>query len=83
MSKKGRKITVKGLVQGVGFRPFIYRIAHRFNLLGWVENRNDGVIIKVEGEEKELEDFTLAIRKEAPVASNIHSIESTEIPVEN
>ncbi|MCD4666065.1 MAG: acylphosphatase, partial [Bacteroidales bacterium] len=42
--KKIKKITnnikVKGLVQGVGFRPFIYRLAHQFDLTGWVENRN-------------------------------------------
>jgi len=81
--KIAKKIQVKGLVQGVGFRPFIYRIAHRFNLLGWVENRNDGVIIKAEGLPADLDCFIRVIREEAPVASNIHSLESKEEEVED
>jgi hydrogenase maturation protein HypF len=38
-------ITVKGLVQGVGFRPYVYRLATRMGYHGWVENRTDGVLI--------------------------------------
>ncbi len=72
-------IQVKGLVQGVGFRPFIYRIAHDLELKGWVENRNDGVIIKVSGTNDDLENFIQTIKSKAPTASNIHSISNDEV----
>lgn len=75
------EIKVKGLVQGVGFRPFIYRLAHQFGIVGWVENRNDGVIIQAEGNLKELENFVQSIQTEAPQASNIFSISKDTIDV--
>lgn len=62
------------MVQGVGFRPFIYRIATMHKLTGWVENRNNGVQIKVEGEPVRLEQFLTALKNEAPPASNITSL---------
>ncbi|RLD55060.1 MAG: carbamoyltransferase HypF, partial [Bacteroidetes bacterium] len=68
------RIRVKGLVQGVGFRPFIYRLAHDHSLNGWVENSNDGVVIEVTGDTAVLEHFKDAIKKEAPQASNVVSI---------
>ena len=77
------RIHVKGLVQGVGFRPFIYRLAIRFGLLGWVENRNDGVFIKVEGIQETITEFIDAIRNEAPQASNVVSINTENIELEN
>ncbi len=77
------KIHIQGLVQGVGFRPYIYRIAHRLNLNGWVENRNDGVFIKVSAKPEVLEEFLNAIKMEAPAASSIHSIVHHKIPKEN
>ncbi len=81
--KINRKIHIQGLVQGVGFRPYIYRLAKRFDLSGWVENRNDGVFIKVEGSGKTLDSFLKAVKDEAPLASNIISIEHQNIPLEN
>ena len=69
------KIHIKGLVQGVGFRPFIYRIAHSHLLKGWVENRNDGVIIKVNGSAETINQFVNDIKLKAPAASNIYSIQ--------
>ena len=45
-----KQIKITGLVQGVGFRPFIYRLAHQHQIKGWVENRNDGVLIEVESD---------------------------------
>lgn len=71
-------IRVRGLVQGVGFRPFVYRIALRTNVNGWVENNNEGVTIFAEGEADVLVDFLSALRNEAPAASSISEI-STEI----
>ena len=68
------RIRVKGLVQGVGFRPFIYRLAHEHQLNGWVENRNDGVVIEVTGDPTVLDHFKGAINEEAPLASNVVTI---------
>ncbi len=68
------KIHIQGLVQGVGFRPYIYRIAHRFQLYGWVENRNDGVFIKINSTTDIFDNFIEAIKVEAPAASAIYSI---------
>ncbi len=74
-----KRIHIKGLVQGVGFRPFIYRTAVNHNLKGWVENRNDGLIIHVEGNETDLEKFLKDIPGQAPEASNIFSIDIESI----
>lgn len=75
MSKiSGRNIQVKGLVQGVGFRPFIYRLAGEHDIKGWVVNRNDGVIISAEGTNENLDVFIDNISKKAPEASSIHRI---------
>jgi hydrogenase maturation protein HypF len=80
---KSYRIRVKGLVQGVGFRPFIYRIANMYNLTGWVENRNDGVQIKVEGKQVGLEQFLASLENEAPLVSNITSLKVEEEKPEN
>jgi len=71
-------IHIKGLVQGVGFRPFIFRVASEFNLNGEVENRNDGVFIKINCDENTLNDFVNAVRNTAPPASSIESIETKQ-----
>jgi hydrogenase maturation protein HypF len=76
---KAVKVHITGLVQGVGFRPFIYRLAHRYGLTGCVENRNDGVFIKAEGERGALDSFVKAITDEAPTASAINKVEIEEI----
>jgi len=68
------QIEIKGLVQGVGFRPFIYRLANSYHLKGWVENRNDGVAIRVTCDKSILDQFINSIRHSAPPASNIESI---------
>ncbi len=69
------KVEVKGLVQGVGFRPFIYRLALEAGLKGTVENRNDGVVIKLTCEQNDLLKFIDDLKKHAPPASNIYSID--------
>ncbi|MEN8155414.1 MAG: carbamoyltransferase HypF [Bacteroidota bacterium] len=73
------RILIKGLVQGVGFRPFIYRLAREHGLKGCVENRNDGVVIKVNGSAEKTEQFREAIRENAPLASSIEDIAVMEI----
>lgn len=67
-------VSITGLVQGVGFRPFIYKLALDHGLAGWVENRNDGVKIHAEGKILNLESFIGSIREQAPLASQIHEI---------
>ena len=69
-----KEIRIKGLVQGVGFRPAIYRIAVGHNLHGKVVNNNTGVIINIEGEQKAVADFINDIPLRIPVASSISSL---------
>jgi hydrogenase maturation protein HypF len=70
-------ITVRGAVQGVGFRPFIYRLATEIKLNGWVNNSAQGVFIEVEGTPEQLETFLLRLEREKPAISFIQSLEST------
>ena len=69
---------IQGLVQGVGFRPFVYRLANAMQLKGQVENRNDGVFIKINASIDKVKRFEQEILKQAPPASNIHSISIQE-----
>jgi hydrogenase maturation protein HypF len=68
-------ITIRGAVQGVGFRPFIYRLATEMGLTGWVLNSPQGVFIEVEGGKERLDSFLLRIKKEKPPRSYIQSLE--------
>lgn len=70
-----RSIRVRGVVQGVGFRPFMYRLAQEHNLAGWVLNGEDGVAIYAEGPEEKLAAFIEAIRTQAPPAAVVSDIE--------
>ena len=78
---KAISIHITGLVQGVGFRPFIYRLATAYGLTGWVENGNDGVRIHAEGQEELLKTFVAEIRNQAPVASHILDIVVNEADI--
>jgi hydrogenase maturation protein HypF len=71
------RISVRGVVQGVGFRPFVYQLAQRHNLWGWVCNTSEDVQIEVEGESKDIELFTNDLRKQAPPMSRIEDIKVT------
>jgi hydrogenase maturation protein HypF len=68
-------IRVRGVVQGVGFRPFVYRLAHEHGIAGWVLNGEEGVAIHAEGPEKALWRFAEEIRLQAPPAAVIAEIE--------
>ncbi|MDO9208391.1 MAG: carbamoyltransferase HypF [Sulfuricurvum sp.] len=70
------KITIKGLVQGVGFRPFVYREAKAHSMMGFVINTADGVVIEVEG--GECEAFIKALRENIPKHARIDSMEIVE-----
>ncbi len=76
------KIHVTGIVQGVGFRPFIYRLAKRYQINGWVLNAADGVTIHAEGEGEQLDKLVLAISNDAPAAANVREIELEEVPIQ-
>lgn len=73
----GLKIWVSGIVQGVGFRPFIYQLATRHNLTGWVRNTSSGVEIEVNGPERALQTFLSAISAEKPPLARIDRIEAS------
>ncbi len=68
-------IAIRGAVQGVGFRPFVYRLATEMNLPGWVLNSPQGVFIEVEGNADALKSFLLRLQREKPSPSFIQSLE--------
>ena len=69
-----KKICVSGIVQGVGFRPFVYRLARINGLKGFVRNTTTGVEIEIEGPARRMARFIDALRREAPVAARIDDI---------
>jgi hydrogenase maturation protein HypF len=69
------RVTIRGAVQGVGFRPFVYRLANEMGLPGWVLNTPQGVFIEVEGVHQDLETFLHRLEQEKPAASFIQSLE--------
>ncbi len=70
------RVVIRGAVQGVGFRPFIYRLASEMGLAGWVINNAQGVFIEVEGSKAELDTFLLRIEPEKPPHAVIQSLEA-------
>jgi hydrogenase maturation protein HypF len=73
------RVTVRGAVQGVGFRPFVYRLASELSLQGWVNNSTRGVFIEVEGDPASLEAFRLRLEREKPPRAFIQSIEASRL----
>ena len=71
------KLAVRGAVQGVGFRPFVFRLATGLQLAGWVNNSPQGVFIEVEGPRAMLEKFLLRLEVEKPPRSFIQSLEAS------
>lgn len=69
-----RRVQVRGIVQGVGFRPFVYRLARELALDGWVRNDGSGVTIEVEGRTALIADFLRRLRDEAPPLARIDAI---------
>src|SRR5437868_8340408 len=69
-----RRIVIQGIVQGVGFRPFVYGQALQRELAGFVLNDSSGVTIEVEGTSGALDDFQRALHEEAPPLSRIDSV---------
>jgi len=77
-SKIRSSIKINGIVQGVGFRPFIFNLAHRYGLKGWVHNYSGGVEIEVEGDETALKEFTADIRENHPPMAHILNMEARD-----
>ncbi len=72
------EIRVKGIVQGVGFRPFVFRLAKVFDLKGSVANTPSGVVIKVKGRKEDIDIFIQRIWDQAPPLARIQTIETRE-----
>jgi hydrogenase maturation protein HypF len=79
-TRVARRLRVRGVVQGVGFRPFIYRFANSLGLVGWVRNDGGGVEIEIQGSEPILDAFTQCLASEAPPLARVDSIEPEVIP---
>lgn len=78
-----RKLKISGLVQGVGFRPYIYHLATKFELAGWVRNFSEGVEVLIQGGEKHCEEFQNILSLKAPPAAEISGIKSFDIAHEH
>ncbi|OOM82413.1 carbamoyltransferase HypF [Clostridium puniceum] len=74
MNKKRKFIVVEGIVQGVGFRPFVYNLAKEFGLKGWVNNNSKGVYIDVEGFEEDINKFLQGLKNKPPILAEIEKI---------
>ncbi|QES51739.1 carbamoyltransferase HypF [Streptomyces venezuelae] len=78
--RRRRRITVRGVVQGVGFRPFLYTLATAMDLSGHVTNTGDGVLVEVEGEASAVALFCDRIATEAPPLAVVESVDHREVP---
>ena len=75
MKAERAKVTVRGLIQGIGFRPFVYRLATKLKLNGWVSNSAQGLFIEVEGGREALQSFLFRLEREKPPRAVIQSLE--------
>ncbi len=74
------RISARGVVQGVGFRPFVYQLATKYSLKGWVCNTSEDVKIEVQGENKDLKRFLSELQDNAPPLASIENITVTYHP---
>jgi hydrogenase maturation protein HypF len=74
------RLHVTGVVQGVGFRPFVHRVALRLGLAGWVRNQAGDVEIALEGDQGAIRDFVRALREEAPPLARIERLDEAPHP---
>lgn len=77
MNRERVRIVVRGAVQGVGFRPFVFRLAMELQLHGWVSNSSQGVFIEAEGPSAATQQFLMRLEKEKPSRAVIHTLESS------
>jgi hydrogenase maturation protein HypF len=76
------RLQVRGVVQGVGFRPTVYRLAGRYQLHGWVRNTSWGVEIWVEGRAEALAAFQRTLREEAPPLARLEEVRAEDVPAQ-
>ena len=76
MKRERIRIAVRGMVQGVGFRPFIYRLACELQLAGWVENSPQGIVIEAEGPRCSSDNFVRRVEQEKPGLAMIRDLKS-------
>ena len=74
MEREQFKILIKGVVQGIGFRPFIFRLAQKFSLLGYVKNTSKGVEIVLDGKKEKIKAFLKELKRNSPPLSNIKEL---------
>ncbi len=79
--KQRLKIRLQGLLQGIGFRPFVYRLALLHQQAGWVANDNQHVVIEIEGDSQQQQQFLIALQSQVPACGQISSIDITEMRV--
>src|SRR5579862_1107038 len=75
------RIEVSGIVQGIGFRPFVYRLARELALTGWVRNSSAGVSLEIQGEPRAIGAFASRLQTEAPAMSRIASMSTSVLPI--
>ena len=76
-----KNIIIKGIVQGVGFRPFIHKLVQNYNLSGWVLNSNQGVEMDIEGKTEDLKHFIIDIKEKLPPLARIEKIDINQLPL--
>ncbi len=76
-------ITVRGIVQGVGFRPFVFNTARSMGLAGWVQNEAGMVRIEVQGVTADVDLFVMTLRAATPPQASIDALEISEVPCQN
>jgi hydrogenase maturation protein HypF len=77
------RVVLRGAVQGVGFRPFVYRLATEMSLVGWVSNSPQGVFVEIEGPPDRLEEFLVRLERERPPRAAVHSLEYAFLPLQD
>lgn len=77
------RLLVSGIVQGVGFRPFVYHLAHELCITGWIENTPQGATIEIEGPPAILDCFQSRLLSQAPKTATLHAISTSSIPTQD
>ena len=77
------RLEVRGVVQGVGFRPFVFSVANELGLMGYAQNHSKGVTIEVQGGDATLKEFVTRLRSNHPPLAQIDEITVARIPATN
>ncbi len=77
------QLTIRGTVQGIGFRPFVFRLAQELSLGGWIANTTQGTLLELEGTSNRLRAFQKRMKTELPLSGNIETITSISLPINN